>query len=206
MTDSRTAPLAAFVQWAQAHITGDEKWQAQIPAMTDEIELAPAIGKLGSRGRLSIACAVVLAIPVAVFAQTARVRFTSLSLLLRPPTAARAEGNFGVLFSTPSFTGSFSITKAPNPLTSQELAPVNTPGSGDYATDFLVVRDGIAQETGRINLALPTADANGNQLPDFLETDSASEFAVSGSAASATSGGQSRAYRVEARFSRAANI
>ncbi len=30
MTDSRSAPLAVFVQWAQAHITGDEKGQAQI--------------------------------------------------------------------------------------------------------------------------------------------------------------------------------
>jgi hypothetical protein len=30
MTDSRSVPLAEFVAWAQAHITGDEKGQAQI--------------------------------------------------------------------------------------------------------------------------------------------------------------------------------
>jgi hypothetical protein len=30
MADSHSAPLATFVQWAQAHITGDEKGQAQI--------------------------------------------------------------------------------------------------------------------------------------------------------------------------------
>lgn len=30
MTDSRSAPLAKFVQWAQSHIKGDEKGEAQV--------------------------------------------------------------------------------------------------------------------------------------------------------------------------------
>ena len=30
MADSRSEKLAAFTAWAQAHITGDEKGQAQI--------------------------------------------------------------------------------------------------------------------------------------------------------------------------------
>lgn len=30
MSNPKTAPLAAFVEWSAAHITGDEKGQAQI--------------------------------------------------------------------------------------------------------------------------------------------------------------------------------
>jgi hypothetical protein len=144
-----------------------------------------------------------LAIPVAAFAQkTASVFVNSNSVQLQPSNAqfVTGFGNVTAFFTT--YNGNGSPLVSSGGAVSGELRP-RSGSPGTYEGGFIIATSSATIDYGPYIVSIPTTDADGDGTPDLLQFDKAGSFTSTNGSGFSVPGNV--AFSVIATFNRSAN-